>query len=307
LNNLPNTGYTVSYFRRAFPIYLMLLPGVLFFVVVKYVPMFGISIAFQEYNPFQGFLKSEWVGFDHFARLFTEQDFLQLLKNTLILNMMDILVFFPSPILLAVLLNEVRLKWYKNSVQTIVYAPHFLSWVVIVGMTILLFSTQKGGINQLLDSWGFARIELMTDPDYFRWVWVSHNLWHGTGWSAIIFLAALAGVDPTLYEAAVVDGAGRMRQIWHITLPALSNVLIIVFIIRLGNFMDIGFEHIYLLQNPLNLNVSDVFDTYVYRNGIKQGDFSYTAAVGLFKSLVGLVMVMGANALAKRFGQEGVY
>ncbi|MDR6553894.1 ABC transporter permease subunit [Paenibacillus qinlingensis] len=301
------TEYSLRYFRRALPIYFMLLPGVLFFVIFKYVPMFGISIAFQEYNPFQGFWKSDWVGIEHFQRLFEEQQFLLLLKNTLLLNLLDIFVFFPAPILFAVLLNEVQLKWFKKSVQTIVYAPHFLSWVVIVGMTVLLFATQKGSINQQLAAWGFERIELMTDPVYFRLVWVLQNIWHGVGWSAIIFLAALAAVNPSLYEAAVVDGAGRLRQIWHITLPALRNVIVIVFIIRLGNFMDIGFEHIYLLQNPLNLSVSDVFDTYVYRNGIAKGEFSYSAAVGLFKSIVGLVMVIGANTIAKKMGQEGVY
>lgn len=300
-------GYSLRYFRRALPVYFMLLPGVLYFVVIKYIPMLGIAIAFQEYNPFQGFWRSEWVGFGHFRRLFAEPNFLLLLKNTLILNLLDICLFFPAPILLAVLLNEVRWSWYKRTVQTIMYAPHFLSWVVIVGITVLLFATQKGVVNQLLDGWGLGRIELLTDPDYFRPLWVLHNIWQGTGWSAIIFLAALAAVDPTLYEAAVVDGAGRLRQIWHITLPALRNVVVIVFIIRLGNFMDIGFEHIYLLQNPLNLRVSDVFDTYVYRNGILQGEFGYSAAIGLFKSLVGLMMVLGANALAKKAGQEGVY
>jgi putative aldouronate transport system permease protein len=297
----------LAYMKRAAPIQLMILPGLLYFIIMKYVPMLGISVAFQSYNPFKGFMRSEWVGWENFVRLFSENDFLLLLKNTLFLNMLDLLFYFPAPILMAVLLNEVRIRWFKNSVQTILYAPHFLSWVIIVGITLVLFATQSGGVNMLLDSMGFARIELMTDPEYFRSMWVVQNIWHGSGWGAIIFLAALASVDPTLYEAAVVDGANRWRQLWHVTLPALRSVVIIVLILRMGHFMELGFEHIYLLQNPLNLSHSDVFDTFVYRQGIVKGDFSYSTAVGLFKSLVGLIMVVGANTLAKKMGQEGVY
>ena len=296
-----------NYLKRAFPFYLMILPGLLYFLIFRYVPMFGLFIAFKKYSPFQGVWESEWVGFHHFVRMFSESGFLHLLKNTLILNLLDTFIAFPFPILIAILLNEVGKKVVKNSIQTIMYAPHFLSWVVIVGITMVLFRSQDGGINMLLNALGYGRIDLMTDPKYFRFVWLFHNIWQGAGWGAIIYLASIASIDPALYEAAKVDGASRLRQIWSITLPSLKSIILIMFILRLGNFIDIGFEHIFLLQNPLNLQVTDVFETYVYRQGLVQGDFSYATAIGLFKSVVGLVMVVGANAIAKRFGEEGVY
>lgn len=300
-----NTEWKV--WRRGLPLYLMILPGFLFFLIFRYVPMGGIVIAFQDYSPFAGFAGSEWVGFAHFERLFTEPEFWSLLSNTLILSAMNLFLFFPAPILIAVLLNEVRIHWFRKFVQTAIYMPHFLSWVVVVGITVILFATQDGAINKSLASSGLARIELMTDPDYFRIVYVLQNIWKEAGWNAIIFLAALASVDPTLYEAAVVDGANRWKQLWHITLPALKSTIIILFILRLGHVMDIGFEHIFLMQNSMNLSVSDVFDTYVYRAGILQGEFSYTTAVGLFKSVIGLILIVLANRMSKKFGEEGVY
>lgn len=298
---------TLKLLKKGFPFYLMILPGFLYLLIFKYAPMFGLVIAFQNYDPFVGFLGSEWVGLEHVKTLFAEADFLPLLKNTLILALYDVIFFFPAPIILALLLNEVRVRWFKGTIQSIMYAPHFISWVVVVSMTITLFSTQEGAINNLLVDLGFERIELMTDPAYFRTVWVFQNIWNGAGWGAIIFLAAMASIDPAQYEAAKIDGASRLRQIWHVTLPGIRHVVIILFILRLGNFMDIGFEHIFLLQNPLNLAVSDVFDTYVYRTGILEMNFSYSAAVGMFKSVVGLVLIVGANKLAKKMGQEGVY
>ncbi|MBD2868645.1 ABC transporter permease [Paenibacillus arenilitoris] len=296
-----------QYIKRSFPIYLMVLPGLLLIILFKYLPMFGIAISFQQYSPFRGIWGSEWVGFDHFVRLFTEQQFVTLLKNTLILNLIDICFFFPAPIVFALILNEVRLRWFKATLQTVVYLPHFISMIVVVGITVILFASEFGGINQWLDGLGLPRYEGLNDPDHFRWIWLLQNIWKEVGWSAIIYLAALASIDPTLYEAAKMDGANRWRQIWHITLPSLTQVILILFILRLGSFIDIGFEHIFLLQNPLNLAVSDVFDTYIYRIGVQQGEFSYTTAVGLFKSVVGLVLVLAANAIAKRSGKEGVY
>ncbi|MBJ9989214.1 ABC transporter permease [Paenibacillus sp. S28] len=296
-----------AYWKRAFPIYLMILPGLLYFIIFKYIPMFGISIAFMKYSPFKGITGSEWVGLHYFRRLFAEGDFLLLLKNTLLLNLLDVLFFFPAPILVALLLNEVRARRIKTAVQTILYAPNFISWVVIVGITIVLFATGSGGINQLLEDWGLGPIELMTDPRYFRWVWLLQNIWQGAGWGAIIFLAALSGIDPTLYEAAMMDGANRWRQLWHITLPGLRGVIVVMFILRFGHMMDLGFEHIFLLQNPMNQGVSEVFETFIYKKGLIEGNYSYSTAVGLFKSVVGLVLVWGVNRLAKRFGQEGVF
>lgn len=303
----PRKGEAWKEWKRGLPLYLMILPGFLFFLIFRYIPMGGVVIAFQDYNPFGGFMKSDWVGFAHFARLFGEPDFWALLRNTMVLSALNLFLFFPAPILIAVVLNEVRRQWFRKVVQTVIYMPHFLSWVVVVGITVILFSTQDGAINKALVNQGMSPLEIMTNPDYFRGTYLIQNIWKEAGWNAIIFLAALASIDPTLYEAAVVDGANRWKQIWHVTLPALRSVIIILFILRLGQVMDIGFEHIYLMQNSLNLAVSDVFDTYVYRTGVLQGEFSYTTAVGLFKSLVGLVLIVLANKLSKKFGEEGVY
>ncbi|NQX62768.1 ABC transporter permease [Paenibacillus qinlingensis] len=293
--------------KRGFPLYLMITPGLLFFILFKYLPMGGIIIAFKQYDPFVGFMDSPWVGFDHFVKLFTEPDFFILLRNTMLVSLFNLIFFFPAPVVLALLLHEVKVRWFRKTMQTIVYMPHFFSWVVVVGITVLLFATQSGGINNLLASLGLERVELLTNPDYFRSVYVFQNIWKEAGWNAIIFLAALAAVDPTLYEAARVDGAGRWRQMWSINVPALKSTIIILFILRLGSVLEVGFEHIYLMQNSINIGVSDVFDSYVYRNGVLQGAFSYTTAVGLFKSLVGLVLVIGANRLSKKLGEEGVY
>lgn len=293
--------------KRGIPLYLMILPGLIYFIIFKYMPMAGIVIAFQQFDPFEGFLKSDWVGLDNFRKLFGEQDFLKLLQNTLLLSCMNLVLFFPAPIILALLLNEVRITWFRKLVQTVVYVPHFLSWVIVVSLTILLFSVQEGGINKLLVNWDLAPIALLTDSDYFRFLYVSQSIWKEAGWSAVIFFAALASIDPTLYEAAVVDGADRWRQLWHITLPGLRTTIIILFILRVGYLMDTSFEHILLMQNPTNLQLSDVFDTYVYRVGILQGDFSYTTTVGLFKSFIGLGLILIVNRVAKKIGEEGVY
>ncbi|TBL75315.1 ABC transporter permease [Paenibacillus thalictri] len=298
---------SIRLWKRGIPLYLMILPGLLYFIIFRYIPMGGIIIAFQQYDPFDGFLHSPWVGFENFQKLFGAPDFWVLLRNTLILSAMNIFLFFPAPIVLALLLNEVRNALFKRTVQTVVYMPHFISWVVVAGITIVLFATQDGAINNLLATKGFARIELMTDPQYFRMLYTLQNIWKETGWNAIIFLAALASVDPSQYEAAVVDGAGRWHQMWHISLPSLRSTILILFILRLGQVMDIGFEHIYLIQNSVNRSVSDVFDTYVYREGVLAGEFSFTTAVGLFKSFVGLILIMLANFLTKKSGEEGVY
>jgi putative aldouronate transport system permease protein len=289
------------------PFYLMILPGLLYFLIFKYVPMFGLLISFQRYDPFVGILNSTWVGLANFRRLFTEQDFPLLLKNTFMFAGLDILFFFPAPILLAILLNETRIKSFRNAVQTVMYAPHFISWVVIVSLTMTLFSSQDGIVNEWLSSVGLGTIDMFTKPEWLKPMWLLQNIWQGMGWGSILYLATIASIDPSLYEAARMDGAGRFRQIWHVTLPGIRYVIVVLFILRLGEFMDIGFEHIFLLQNPLNVQVSDVFDTYVYRTGILQRDYSYSAVVGMFKSLVGLTLVLGANRLARKLGEEGVY
>ncbi|WP_391563845.1 ABC transporter permease [Paenibacillus cremeus] len=287
--------------------YIMLLPGLLYFLIYKYAPMWGVLIAFQDYQPFLGFFGSKWVGLKHFETFFTDASFWMLFKNTFILAVYNIVFFFPLPIIISLMLNEVRKEAFKRVVQTLIYIPHFVSWVVVVGISFLFFSTEGGIVNSMLTSVGHEPVKFLLSADWFRTMITSQVMWKETGWGTIIFLAALAGVDPGLYEAARIDGAGRWRQMWHITLPAIRSTIIVLLILRIGHFLDSGFEQIFLMVNPMNRNVGEVFDTYVYSTGISQGKFSYSTAVGMFKSVVGLVLVIVANRLAKRLGEDGIY
>lgn len=288
-------------------LYLMILPGLIYFIVFKYVPMWGLIIAFQDYQPFLGILGSEWVGFKHFIRLFTEPTFFILLKNTLILFAMNVVIFFPIPILLALLLNEVRLALFKKFVQTMIYIPHFMSWVIVVSLSFVLLTVDGGLINELIAFFGGEKINFLLSQEWFRPMYILQVIWREAGWSTIIYLAAITAVDPQLYEAAKMDGAGRLRQMWHITLPAIKSVIVVLLILKIGDTLELGFEHVYLLLNATNREVAEIFDTYVYTAGLKQGQFSYSTAVGLFKAAVGLILVMMANRLAKKFGEEGIY
>ncbi|MBD2868196.1 ABC transporter permease [Paenibacillus arenilitoris] len=288
-------------------LYAMVLPGILFFVIFKYVPMFGLAIAFQDYKPFKGVGGSEWVGFDHFERLFTEPDFLMILVNTLLLFGMNLLFFFPVPIILALMLNEVRLSFFKRTFQTLVYLPHFMSWVIIVSISFVMLTSDGGIVNELLVYFGFEKINFLLSPEWFRPMYILQVIWREAGWGTIIYLAAIASVDPQLYEAARMDGAGRLRQVWHITLPAIRSVIVILLILKIGDVLELGFEHVYLLLNSMNREVAEIIDTYVYTAGLRQGQFSYSTAIGFFKSFIGLLLVMLANKLAKKMGEEGVY
>lgn len=293
--------------RRDKFLYLLMLPGLVFFILFKYVPMWGIVIAFQDYSPYLGVVQSKWVGFEHFNRLFSNPDFVKLLRNTTMISLMSLLFFFPMPIIFSLLLNEVRNVVFKRILQSIVYLPHFLSWVIIAGITFLLFSQTSGIVNLLLASYGEDKVDFLTNSDMFWWLLTAQSIWKDTGWGTIIFLAAIAGVDPQQFEAAKIDGASRLRQVWHITLPAIRSVILILLILRLGHVMDVGFEQVFLMMNGAVSEVADVFETYVYRMGIQSGQFSYSTAVGLFKSVIGLVLVIVSNRIAKRLGEEGVY
>ncbi|MDQ1910683.1 ABC transporter permease subunit [Paenibacillus sp. GD4] len=284
------------------------MPGLLFFLVYRYVPMLGIVIAFKDYSPFMGIADSPWVGMKNFARIFENAEVVRVIWNTLIISLLQIVFAFPAPILLALMLNEVSRSAFKRVIQSIVYLPHFLSWVVVVGI-VTIFFRNDGLVNDfLVEKFGLEQtIPFLTNPDYFRTFIVAEVIWKEVGWGTIIFLAALAGVNPALYEAAVMDGASRMRQIWHITLPAIRSTIVILLIIRLGDVMEVGFEQVFLQLNPFNMDIGNTLDTYVYYKGIQQSDYSFSTAVGVFKGVVGLVLVMAANKLAKRFGEEGVY
>jgi putative aldouronate transport system permease protein len=288
-------------------LYIMLAPGILYFVLFKYLPMWGVFIAFKNYQPFLGFWGSDWVGMKHFDRFFGDPMFWTLFRNTLVLAVYNLAFFFPVPIFFALLLNELRKEMFKRFVQTVIYVPHFVSWVVVVGLSYILFTTEGGIVTVFGREWFGLELNLLASEGVFRTVITSQVIWKETGWGTIIFLAALSGIDPQLYEAARMDGANRLRQLWHITLPSIRSVIVILLILRLGHFLDNGFEQIFLMLNALNRDVGEVFDTYVYTIGITKGQFSYSTAIGLFKSIVGLILVVGANQLAKKFGEEGVY
>ncbi|MFK7693286.1 ABC transporter permease [Paenibacillus sp. HJGM_3] len=293
--------------RRDKWMYLLLLPGVLYYLIFKYVPMWGVLLAFKNYQPFAGFWRSEWVGFEHFRLFFDNPEFFMLLRNTLLLSLYNLLFFFPVPIILALLLNEIRISLYKRAIQTLIYVPHFISMVIVASLTYVFLTTQGGVVNAYLQEYTGSKIDFLASPDWFRPMIVMQTIWKESGWGTIIFLAALASVDVEQYEAAFIDGANRWRQMWHITLPSIRSTIIILLILRMGDILDNGFEQIYLMLNPLNRQVAEVFDTYVYMMGITQGAFSYSTAVGLFKGVVGVILIFGANWLAKRFGQSGLY
>jgi putative aldouronate transport system permease protein len=288
-------------------LYLMIFPGVLYFLIFKYLPMAGLIIAFQDYQPYLGVLGSPWVGFKHFIRLFTEPTFFMLLRNTLILFALNLIIFFPLPIIVALMLNEVRNKYFKAGIQTIIYIPHFMSWVIIVSISFIFLNVDGGIINEFLVSIGLEKISFLTSTDWTRTVYISQIIWKELGWSTIIYLAAITAVDTQLYEAAEMDGAGRLRKTWHVTLPAIRSVIITLLILKIGSTLDLGFEHMYLLLNSLNRSVAEIFDTYIYTAGLKNGQLSFSTAVGLFKGMVGLVLVILSNKLAKKFGEDGVY
>lgn len=287
--------------------YLLVLPGLIYFIVFRYVPMLGTVIAFQDYSPFLGFAGSEWVGLQHFATIFEDDEVVRVLWNTLALSFLQIAFAFPAPIILALMLNEVRSGLYKRLIQSVVYLPHFLSWVIVVGV-FTIFLRGSGLVNTFLQlEFGVGPIDFLTNPDFFRPLIVLQVIWKEAGWGTIIFLAALSGINPSLYEAAVMDGAGRWRQLWHITLPGIRGTIVILLILRLGNVLDSGFEQIFLMLNSFNMDIGNVLDTFVYFKGIHQSDYSFATAVGLFKGLIGLILVMAANRMAKKFGEEGIY
>ncbi|WP_199614099.1 ABC transporter permease [Paenibacillus alkalitolerans] len=291
---------------RAF--YLMLLPGVIYYIIFRYYPMYGVIIAFKDFAIMEGIAGSPWASpwYKHFQTFYNSPYFEQLLTNTLLISFYKLIWGMIPPIMLALLLNECRIRWLKSVVQTLTYMPHFLSWVIIYGILLALLSQNGGLVNRWIVEAGGESIPFMTSTDYFRSILVGSEVWQNLGWGAIIYLAAIAGIDPMLYEAARVDGASRLLMIWHITLPGIRNVIILLFILKLGHLMDAGFDQIYILYNIQVYPVADILDTWVYRTGLQQMNFSLASAVGLFKSAIGLILVLLANRMAKRWG-EGIW
>lgn len=297
----------LSYMRRNYLLYLFLVLPVAYFFIFKYVPMYGVTIAFKDYNMFLGIWKSPWNNFATFKEIFSMKEFFRAVKNTFFLNTLDLVAGFPAPIILAIILSELRNQTYKRISQTILYLPHFLSWIVIGSLTIQLFSAQSGLVNTLIEKLGFEPIPFLTEKTPWIITYTLSGVWQSAGWNAIIYLAAIAGINPELYEAATVDGAGRLRRIWHITLPCIKTTIIILLILNVGRIAQIGFDRPYAMGNYLVTDVSDVISTFVYRVGLRSGRFSTATAVGFFQSVVGMVFLITANYIAEKLGEQGIW
>lgn len=287
-------------------LYLLILPAIVYFILFAYIPFYGLQIAFKDFKVFRGIWDSPWVGWDNFDVLFSSPKFPELLRNTLLISAYRLIFGFPIPILFALLLNEARKLWFKRAVQTVTYFPHFLSWVVMAGIVVNLLGP-AGIVNTLLQDIGINRINFLTNPDLFRTNVVATGIMKDFGWGAIIYLAALSGIDPQLYEAARIDGAGKLRQIRDVTLPGLRPVMAVVLVLSLGTFLEAGFDQIFVLLNGATLETGDIIDTYVYRVGLLDAQFEIATATGLFKGVVGLVMIVSANTVLRKFGERSIW
>ncbi|MGG4032104.1 ABC transporter permease subunit [Paenibacillus cisolokensis] len=296
-----------AWLYRDWQLYVLVLLPLLYFFVFKYGPMFGIIIAFKDYNIFQGIWASPWIGFETFREIFAMDAFYNALRNTFVLNLLDLLIGFPIPIILAILLNELRIQWFKKGVQTILYLPHFISWVIIGGMALQLLATNTGIVNNVLRSFGLKAIPFLTEPLYWIGTYLGIGIWQSAGWGTIIYLAALTGINKDLYEAAEVDGAGRLRKIWHITLPGMKPTIIILLIINIGHMASIGFDRPYVLSNPHVTDVSEVISTYVYKIGIQSARYTIATAIGLFQAVVGLIFLLSADYISRKINDQGIW
>ncbi|WP_036745295.1 ABC transporter permease subunit [Paenibacillus sp. UNC451MF] len=294
-------------FRSHLDMYILLVPGLIFLFLFKYAPMYGIVIAFQDFNIFDGISGSKWVGLEQFSKLIKSEEFIQVFLNTLLISMYKIVLLFPIPIVVALLLNEIRRMFFKRTVQTIIYLPHFLSWVIISGLFINILSPSGGLINQMIAWFGMEPISFLLDNDFFRSVVVFTAGWKEVGWNAIIFIAAIAGIEQEQYEAAAIDGAGRIKQMWYITLPGILPTIVLMFILRIGHLLEAGTEQILTLYNPVVYQTGDVIGTFVYRIGLGKMDYSFSTAVGLFNSVVGFLLIVFGNMLSKKLLQRSIW
>ncbi len=305
---VPHRKSTRQYIIQHKWLYLLFLPGFIYFIMFRYIPMGGLVIAFKEYSPFVGIWDSPWVGLGQFRKFFSNNDFMKLLINTLGISLLQLVLYFPAPIILSLFLNEVRHSGYKRVVQTLVYIPHFVSWVIVTSLTYQLFNVSDGIFNLIYQAFsGGKSFDILQNASAFWGLIVGQDIWRETGYGTIVFLAALSGVDQELYEAARVDGAGRWRLMWHITLPAIRSTIVMMLIMRVGGILNTGYEQIFMMRNDLNISRAEVFDTYIYTKGIRSGMYSFSSAAGMFKSVVGMVMVLLADKVAKLFGESGLY
>ncbi|MNW31670.1 putative multiple-sugar transport system permease YteP [compost metagenome] len=296
----------MTYFRRYWQLYALLSLPLIYFLIFRYGPMYGVQIAFKDFNLFQGINGSEWIGLDAFREVFAMRDFYTTLRNTFMLNFLDLLVSFPAPIILAIMLYEIRFKWFKSVSQTILYIPHFISWVIIGGIVYQLFGNQSGMVNGVLESMGLNSIPFLTEKNPWLVTYLFTGVWQSAGWGTILYLAALTGVNKELFEAAEVDGATRMKKIWHITLPSIKPTIVTLLILNLGKMVSIGFDRPYIIGNTAVREYSDVLSTFVYRVGLESGQYTLATVVGLFQAVVGLVFVLGSNYISKKATGEGI-
>lgn len=297
----------IVYLLRKKYLYIMLIPCIVYFLIFNYVPMYGVLIAFKDFNFRLGILGSEWIGFENFRYMFGLSDFYRVFKNSIILSALRLVFTFPFPILLALLMNDIAMPKYQKTVQTIIYLPHFISWVVIGGILVNFLSPTNGVVNNIIKSMGGEAIFFLGDPQYFRPLIVITSIWKDSGWGTIIYLAAITSIPSELYEASTMDGANKLQNLWFVTLPSIKSTIVIMLILQMGRIMSNGFEQVYILQNTRNLSVSDVFETYTYRVGMVGGRYSFATTVGLFTSVISVIFLLVSNKLANAMGEEGIW
>ncbi|MDQ1914474.1 ABC transporter permease subunit [Paenibacillus sp. GD4] len=311
LSSTPHKVRKASSWRKTWNqskyLWLLVLPCLLYYLVFRYAPMFGLVITFKNFNLFKGIWASEWVGFKYYIMFFQNPDFWILMRNTFLLGAYKLLFGFPAPIILALLLNELKHVLFKRFVQTVSYLPHFISNVIVASMVIMFLSPSGGLINQILQSLGITPINFMMQPGWFRTIYVISDIWQQIGWESIIYLAALTAVDPQLYEAASIDGANRWRKLWHVTLPGIASTIVIIFIMNVGKVLEIGFEKVFLMYNPAVYETADIISTYVYRVGLEQGNFSYGASIDLFMGIISLIFIYTANYISRKVGENSLW
>ncbi len=293
-------------FIRNKGVYILFVPVILYYIIFQYVPIYGLVLAFKDYIPSRGIFGSDWVGFDNFLRFFNSVYFGRLIKNTLTISFYEVLFGFPAPILFALMLNEIQNRFFKRTIQTITYLPHFISTMVICGM-ILDFSLKGGLLNDVIALFGGQRSDLLMRPDMFRIIYIGSGIWQSIGWGSIVYLSALTAIDSELYEAAYIDGATRFKQAWHITLPGIMPTIVILLILKIGGLMSVGFEKIFLLYNPTTYEVADVISTFNYRKGLVDFDYSFSTAVGLFNSVINIALLILANKASKKVNEYSLW
>lgn len=297
----------VNTIKRDWQLYLMLAPALIWFLIFMYQPLSGLQIAFTQFSAFKGVEGSPWVGFEHFITLFENDQFLRAIRNTLLISAYSLVLAFPVPILLALMINEVQSKGIRKTVQTVVYLPHFVSAVIVAGIVVALLSPSSGLVNNILRILGVDEVYFLTRPEWFRTIYIGSGIWKEAGFDSIIYLAAIMGINPTLYESAQIDGASRWQMIWRVTVPSILPTIAVLLVIRLGNVLDVGFEYIVLLYQPTTYDTADVISTYIYRIGLQNAKYDIAAAAGIFNAVVAFILVMAANKISRRLTRTGVF